>query len=180
MPLDDKDPKDKISDEEIEKLREELIKNGIGNIDIIKNNKKPKFKDRFKKIIIRFLIDLFFAGLLFLINLATFGFLSNYIEIDNYKHALYYILLLTVGTQIFDSLFRFLYLIPGMYLGLRPYILQLLKPVLVFIVLLMLNFNIDWVHFIHWYDIIVFLFISYIFQFAITYYRFKNKIRKII
>ena len=56
----------------------------------------------------------------------------------------------------------------------------MIKPIALFMIMIIANYNLKYIVFDFWYDIIFFEILSYAFQFGITYYKYKGLIRKLL
>lgn len=175
--------KEGLSDDDIEKLAEALASGDTSSKEFQEFERKLNLlqkKHRQKHIFRTIGIKLLYVLMLFAVHLAAFGFLSSYITIYSWQKALIYLGSVTLISIIIQIIVHFIYLIPGTFTGIRPYIIQLSKPAILFIIMLIANYNLKLVVFDHWYDIILFEIISYAFQFGITYYKYKGFIRKLL
>ena len=125
-------------------------------------------------------LKLLYAITLFAVNLAAFGFLSKDTTIYSWQKGLIYIGAITIISIILQIIIHFVYLLPNTFIGIRPYLIQMIKPIALFMIMIIANYNLKYIVFDFWYDIIFFEILSYAFQFGITYYKYKGLIRKLL
>ncbi len=170
------------NDEELKNLLEQLQGTDIDEnaLKEFETKLKERLQEHEKKYRIRGVLTyLFFAVILFCVNLAAFGFLSKELYVSSWSKGLLYILAVTIISLCLTLVEKGLKLIPNFVTANNIYIIELIKPVVMFIIMLIANYNFNYVVFNHWYGIVFFLLISYAFQFAITYYRIKHQITKL-
>lgn len=174
---------DKDNSDDIEDFLKQLSE-GVADEEALKkfeNQLKEALKEQNKKHRLRsILIYLFFAVTLFFVNLAAFGFLSSYLYVSSWYKGIVYILAVTIISLLLTLLEKGLKLIPGFVRKDTIYFIELIKPVTLFVLMLIANYKLNYVVFDKWYIIVFFLLISYSFQFAITYYRIKHKFIKLL
>ncbi len=169
-------------EEQIKDLMNKLSESGMDDntLKLFESKLKERLKEHKNKHIFRsILIYLFFAVLLFCVNLAAFGFLSSFLYVESWSRGLIYILSVTIISLILTLVEKGFKLIPGFLSKVNVYVVELIKPLTLFILMLIANYTLNYVVFNHWYGILCFLAISYTFQFAITYYRIKHQITKL-
>ncbi len=180
----DENKKDeKISQEEIDKITEELINGTVSDEKLKEFEKKLMGKKKRSKglfVLKSILIYLAFALVLYAVNIAAFGFLSSHTVFASWQKALIYLLCITISMLFVTLISKIMMLfIPGMSLGLRPIFFMVGRLIVILVLMIICNYNCDYLVFDSTVDIIVFLIISYIFQFAVAYYRLKFRFRKL-
>lgn len=174
---------DKLSDDEINKFAEDLLKGDISNSDFKeferKLNERQK-RHRQKHIFRLVLFFLVYLVTLFAVNTAAIGFLSSMIRVASWDKGLIYIACVTGASIFLWITFEIMALFPAITKGYMPLFLAFGRPVILFVLMLIANYKFDYLVFKSWFGIVLFLLISYAFQFAITYYRYKGRIKKLL
>ncbi len=174
---------DKVTQEEIDKLTEELINGNVSDEKLKEFEKKltgKKNKSKALFILKNISIYLLFALVLYAVNIAAFGFLSSHITFASWQKALIYLLLITLSMLVVTMISKMMMIfIPGMSLGLRPIFFMIGRLIVILVVMIICNYNCNYLVFDSIIDIIAFLIISHIFQFVVAYYRLKFRFRKL-
>lgn len=172
-----------LTDDDIQKLAETLAQGDTNSKEFKEFERKLSMlqKKHKKKYIFRQIgLKLLYAITLFAVNLAAFGFLSKDTTIYSWQKGLIYIGAITIISIILQIIIHFVYLLPNTFIGIRPYLIQMIKPIALFMIMIIANYNLKYIVFDFWYDIIFFEILSYAFQFGITYYKYKGLIRKLL